>query len=297
MAQFPVSDGQGVLDGLNYVLSGPGSIGQDLAGFNSDITGDLTGNYRVPFTQYNGNILPNVSLYVAPIALSTSEMLDSRTWKFTFLIPFVQPPFINGQPINVTGVTDPSYDGYYSPIGVVECTGAYVIARSIDEYPLVAPSTGGTVDLNSNDTTISTDCNAKVTVNGAQDRVVVNAQLNNLIYTDPSRYPGSFYYTVQINRYIAETSTVPGNLGSVFFFDKTVVSKQILVNTPIAGVTNDVETLFISVVDQPGLGQTTFKGAYYWYILEIIFNDNAGSQLLTNSVLGLRSFSAQVVKP
>lgn len=290
MPQFPVSDQRGIIDGLNYVLSGPSGLGQNFAGFSNSLNGDATGNFRPPFTQDNFGTLPNIGIYVAPIALSTSEMLDTRTWKFTFATPLISPPFVNGQPIYVTGVADPYYDGYYSPIGVTECTGSYVIARTQNEYPIVAASTGGTVELNSMDTLLSTDCNAKVTVTGAQDRVLLSAQLNNTMYLDPSRFAGSYYYSVQLNRYSSFPTNDPVNPEYRFTLDKNIAIKDYLIPTPTTGVTVDQETFFINFIDQPVPG-------YYWYILEVMYMSNSGSQIVTNSVLGLRSFSAQVLKP
>jgi hypothetical protein len=290
MAQYPVSDNQGILDGLNYVLSGPSGTGQNFNGFSSSTDGDLTGNYRPPFSEENLGGIPVVNLYVAPIALSTSEMLDTRTWKFTFASAQASPPFINGQPIYVSGVTDPYYDGTYSPIGVTECTTAYVIARTQQDYAIVASSTGGTVELNSMATRLSTDCNAKVTVTGSQDRVVLSSQLNNVIYLDPTYFAGAYYYTVELNRYTSFPTNDPVNPEYRFNLDKTIASKQYLVSTPTIGTTNEFETFFINILDEPGPG-------YYWYILEVTFTDNSGGQIVTNSLLGLRSFSAQVLKP
>jgi hypothetical protein len=290
MAQYPVLDNRGIIDGLNYALSGPSGLGQNFAGFSSSLNGDATGNYRPPFTQENFGTLPNIGIYVAPIALGTSEMLDERTWKFTFATPLTGVPFVNGQPITVTGVANSYYDGTYSPIGVIECTLTYVIARTQESYAVVAPSTGGTVELNSMDTLLSTDCNAKVTVTGSQDRVILSSQLNNTIYLDPARLPGSYYYTVQLNRYISFPTNDPVNPEYRFDFDKTIASKEYLVSTPTSGITNEFETFFINILDEP-------KPGYYWYILEVTYTSNSGDQIVTNSVLGLRSFSAQVLKP
>jgi hypothetical protein len=290
MAQYPVSDNQGIQEGLNYVLSGPSGTGQNFAGFSSSMNGDMTGNYRPPFTQENFGVIPNVALYVAPISLSTAEMLDEFTWKFTFSSLQVSPPFIPGQPITVNGVADPYYDGTYKVIGVIECTTAYVIVRTPEAYAVVSPSTGGTVELNIMALTLSTDCNAKVTVTGGQDRVVLSAQLNNTIYLDPTYFAGSYYYTVQLNRYLAEPAADPLNPDYRFTLDKIIAQKEYLVSTPAVGVTNEYETFFINILDEPDPG-------YYWYILEVTYTDNSGGQIVTNSVLGLRSFSAQVLKP
>ena len=52
-----------------------------------------------------------------------------------------------------------------------------------------------------------------------------------------------------------------------------------------------VETIFTTVIDRPVPG-------YYWYILEVAFQDSAGGTLfVTEMEMDLRSLSAQVVKP
>jgi len=301
MAQFPVSDQQGILDGLNYVLSGPQGTGQNFAGFTSSDLYDLTGNYRQPFALLNtsSDQLPLISLNVAPIALSTSEMLDGRTWKFTFASPQPQPPFINGQPIEVSGV-NVDYNGQYSPIGVISCTTDYVIARTGNSYDIVSPATGGTVAFNIQpyvdpDTgewiapRVSTDCNGKVTVTNATDRVFISTQLNNQIWIDPLVL-GTSTYRVELNRYIGEPNNDPVNPEYVFTLDATIAYKNTTLDNSAGGNLNyDCETIFTSIMDQPPKG-------YYWYILEIKFIPNGTPVTVTNCLLGLRSFTAQVVK-
>ena len=51
MAQFPVTTGdpQGVIDGVNYLLSGPSGLGQNFAGRSFSDQAWLTGNSRPPF--------------------------------------------------------------------------------------------------------------------------------------------------------------------------------------------------------------------------------------------------------
>lgn len=288
MPQFPVSDAQGIQDGLNYVLSGPTGTGQNFASFGAGTFGDLTGNFRPPYTILNATTTPAVDLYVAPIALSTAEMLDGRTWKYTYTTPLAQPAFQLGQPITVTGVADPTYDGTFTAIGVIESTTTYVIARSQESYTVVANSTGGTVELDTMDTRISTDCNAKVTVTSAQDRVVLSAQLNNTIYVDAAALPGSLDYTVEINRYVASPTNDVANPDFRFEYDATVISKTKTIATTVVQQPEE-ETLFINFIDQPGPG-------YYWYILEMTFTDAGGGQIVTNSQAALRSFTAQVLK-
>jgi len=294
-----------LVDGLNQALAGPSGLGQGFDSFNSagiNSSGltqyDLTGNFRQPYTLQNFGSphVPLVNLYVAPISLSTAEMLDERTWKFTFTTPLVgNEPFAPGQPITVSGVANSYYDGTYAPIGVVECTLAYVIARTSDSYPVVASSTGGTVELTSMDYLTSTDCLARATVLGAQQSVIISSQLNAELFHDPS-YIGSYYYKVSINRYVAIPNNDPTNPDFVFIIDNavgrppaTLAYKEYLLSTATAA-SNLVETIFTSIIDQPGVG-------YFQYILEVEFTDNSGGNIVTNAIVTQRSFSAQVFKP
>ena len=56
--QFPLqgNNDTAVVDGLNYVLSGPGGLGQDFNGYQQWTPGYLTGNFRIPYTQLSVNI-------------------------------------------------------------------------------------------------------------------------------------------------------------------------------------------------------------------------------------------------
>lgn len=293
-----------LVDGLNQALAGPSGLGQGFAYFNSpgiDSTGvtqfDLTGNFRAPFTQQNFGSpgVPLVNLYVAPIALSTSEMIDERTWKYTFATPLVgNEPFVPGQPITVSGVADPYYDGTFAPIGVIECTLTYVIARTSDSYPIVANSTGGTVELTSMDYLTSTDCLARATVLGNQQSVIISSQLNAKLFIAATG-AGSYYYKVSINRYVAIPNNDPTNPDFIFVLDNevgrpsaTLAYKEYLISATT--ISTDVETIFTSIIDEPGQG-------YYQYILEVEFTDNSGGNIVTNAILTQRSFSAQVFKP
>jgi len=298
---YPVtSSTSDIVDGLNQALSGPSGLGQGFSSFNSNglTQFDLTGNFRAPYAiqNFGSPHVPVVAIYVAPIALSTSEMLDERTWKFTFATPVVgNEPFVPGQPITVSGVADPYYDGTYSPIGVIECTLTYVIARTNGSYPIVADSTGGTVELTSMDFLTSTDCLARATVFGNQQSVIISSQLNAELFTDPA-YVGSYYYKVSINRYKAVSNNDETNPDFVFVLDNdtgrppsTLAYKEYLIST--ASIANtEVETIFTSIIDEPGIG-------YYQYILEVEFSDNSGGNIVTNMILTQRSFSAQVFKP
>jgi len=288
MAKFPVenSDIEGIGDAVNYLLSGPSGLGQYFQGFSAYTPTYLTGNYRPPFTNPAG-----ANMYVAPIALGTSEMLDERTWKFTFAAASATPPFVSGNGITVSGVTDPYYDGTYNPIGVTECTTTYVVARTDSSYAIVAPSTGGTVEYNITVPAVktpsfnSTDCNAKVTVTGGTDRVFVSAQLNSIINYSGT---GDLIYTVAVNRYKGFINNDPVNPEYRFNLDATI-SQKVYNFTGLTGpgTIADTETIFSTIIDQPA-------PAFYWYILEVSYASD--TVIVTSDEFDLRSLSAQVVK-
>lgn len=283
---YPVEDisSQIAIDGLNTLLSGPSGLGQDFNGFSSYTPGWLTGNFRTPYTD---PALAN--LYVAPITLSTSELLDPYTWKFNFASTQPTVPFVPGNGIYVSGVSDPIYDGFYTPIGVVKCTTDYVIARTQSAYSASGPGTGGYVLYSSTNTGLnSTDCNSKITVTGGTDRVFISAQLNNTISYDTST-TSNLIYTVQINRYKGEPNDNPVNPGYVFNFDKTISEKAYTYSGLTGTGTVSQETIFSTLFD------SNIPPGYYWYILEVKFDSDAYLQV-TASEFGLRSMTTQVVK-
>jgi len=256
MAKYPVehTDKEGTNDAINYLLSGPSGLGQNFAGFSSSATGYLTGNFRLPFAQ----TLP-ADLYVAPIPLGTSEMLDGRTWKFTFASAQASPPFALGNNIEVIGVTDSFYDGVYAPIGVVSCTTTYVIARTSNSYTIVAPSSGGTVGLNPAGGFNSTDCNARVTVQSPTDRVFISAQLNE-ITSYLATTTSSMNVTVAVNRYKGETNTDPVNPDFIFILDETVAQRTYLYST-LDPIVNTVLSLDVTSGDNH-ISRNTYKSNY-----------------------------------
>lgn len=314
MAKYPVenTDKDGVIDAVNTLLAGPSGLGQNFSGFTSPpIQSDdapdliptntpafLTGNFRTPFT--NGSDATRT--YVAPIPLAFSEYIDPRTAKFTFATTQSAPPFAIGNPIIITGVNS-NYNGRQSPTGVVECTTQYVIARFNGDGKTYPTAGGGSVyyDAFLNGAFVSTDCQAKVTVNGATDRVFISAQLNNLLsYTCTT--DSEFKYTVMINRRTAFNNNDPINPDFLFGDVSTVVVKNYSCKVaagsgtfPTVESTADyteappIETIFTSIIDTPGLG-------YYWYILEVEIDVLDGDVVFTQNKFTNRSMSVQVVK-
>lgn len=296
-SKYPIQNGddQGIIDAINYLLSGPGGLGQYFKGFSSYATAWLTGNFRVPFTQDT-----TAQLYVGDIALSNAEQLDSRTIKYTFSSAQPTPPFALGNGIYVSGVTPSSYNtsqlkyAGYGPyqIGVVECTTTYVIIRlaaaitgSLGTYV----SGGATSFSTTGDFRSTTDCNARVVVTGGTDRVFISAQLDNIISYEVFDPTADLTYTVSVDRYIGFLNDDPTNPDYLFNDDGTIAAKTYT----FAGLTGTgtlplTETIFATLIDQPAPG-------YYWYLLQVKFNSDQDMQV-TTSEFGLRSLSAQVVK-
>lgn len=306
MAKFPVevSDKEGIIEGLNYVMSGPSGLGQNFAGFSNYKPYWLTGNFRVPYTKafWSDEAKQEVNapalLYVAPISLATSEMLDGRTWKFTFATVQKTPPFALGNGITVAGVSDDFYNDTYGTIGVTKCTTEYVIARTTTSYPIHGAGTGGTVKLITGTGFNSTDCNARVTVTGGSDRVFISAQLDNVLTYLINTTPATLIYTVAVNRYKGFLNNDPINPDYLFDFDETVAQKSYAhAGLSGSGTIPLTESVFTTVLDKPAPG-------FYWYILEVKFEFNTHlvakkseqNGQVTSGLVGLRSLSAQVVK-
>lgn len=295
MAKFPVesSDLDGIVDGVNYVLSGPSGLGQNFAGFSTYQVGYLTGNYRTPFTQPTYR-----QLSVDPINLASSEFVDGRTLKFTFLTPQSSAPFYPGDNVTVEGVSNDWYDYRWTPIGVIECTTTYCLVRTGQEYtpPFQAIGGGGTISLTNNNILDSTDCNARVTVTGTTDKVFISGQLENTFYYTGT---GGFTVTVQLNRYRGFNNTDPVNPD--FFFEPDgpnfTVAQKVYSYTATTGSTPTIDTIFSTILDQATDYNTdplTPWPAYYWYIMEVMFESETVQ--MTSAKFGLRSLSVQVVK-
>jgi hypothetical protein len=289
MPSYPVASDQSIKEGLDYLLSGPAGLGQNFQGFSSSDVGYVTGNFRLPY----GSTTP-VPLYVSPLLLGTSQVLTpGNMWQLTFTSAQPTPPFTLGSPIVVSAAADPFYNGSYQPIGVVICTTTAVTARTVGFYPGYPSTTGGNVKFSViNLGEVSTDCNARVNVTGGTDRVFVSGQ-----FTAKISYSGlvssNLTYTVAVNRYSGFPNSDPVNPDYRFLFDKTI-AQQVYSGGSYSGLTGTgtitQSTVFGTVVDNPPIG-------YYWYILELRFDRAVGDVEITQCETGLRSLSAQVVKP
>ena len=295
IAKYPVeaSDSEGIIDAVNYLLSGPAGLGQNFAGFSSYDPAYVTGNFRIPFTQATP-----AALYVPAIPLSNAQQLDDRTFKYTFTTPQAVAPFALGNGLTIYGITPSDYNTNQLnlvQIGVVECTTTYVILRNRD--PVVPPLgpyvSGGDVELSTTGNFYNaTDCDVRVTVTGGSDRVFVSGQLENLISYEVFTAPADFTYSVNIERYKGEPNNNPTNPDFIFIEDGTIVEKvySFTVASTGTGTFPLQETVFSTLVDEPDPG-------FYRYILQVKFrNPTIGDMQVTSSEVSLRSIAAQVVK-
>jgi hypothetical protein len=317
MSKFPVesNDSEGMRDAVNYLLSGPGGLGQDFAGFNDyedpwarNAAGDpepkvpayLTGNFRAPFTQ-----TPAVAkLFVSAIGVSNAEQIDSRTVKYYFAgAPLASVPFAVGNGLTIYGITPSTFNSSslrnagssIGAIGVIECTTSYVIVRTRApiETPLGTYVSGGNIEYSSTDIGyVSTDCNARVAVTGGTEKVVVGGQLDQIISYECFDPTVDFQVTVSINRYNGFPTNDPVNPEFLFDVQYPPVVSKTYTFTGLSGTGTlpMIETVFTPVIDQPPPG-------YYWYILEVRFDlIDAGYVEVTQDEFRLRSLLAQSVK-
>jgi hypothetical protein len=296
-SKYPVelSDQEGIVEAVNYLLSGPAGLGQNFAGFSSYFVAYLTGNFRIPFSQS-----APANLYVAPISLGDAEQLDDRTIKYTFSSAQPSAPFSLGNGLTVTGVTPSSYNSSslnaagtpIVQIGVVECTTTYVIVRTRDPIttPLGTYVSGGSITYSSMDALNSTDCDVRVTVTGGTDRVFLSGQLDQLVSYEVLSGPADMTVFADITRYKAFNNSNPTNPDFIFDEATTIVSKAYeYTGLTGTGTIPLIETVFTGVLDEP-------DPAYYRYILEVYFETVSGDIQVTTDELRLRSITAQVVK-
>jgi hypothetical protein len=126
-------------------------------------------------------------------------------------------------------------------------------------------------------------------VTGGTDRVFISAQLNNKITYDFG-LPSDLVYTVSINRYKGEPNNNPVNPGFLFG-NPVTVSQRIYTYSGLTSGSLEQETIFSTLFD------SNIPPGYYWYILEVSFeSDDGGFLQVTQSELGLRSMTTQVVK-
>ena len=254
-----------------------------------DIDNDLT---------FTPNPIPQ--LYVSNITCSSAVQVDDYTFRYNFAAPQAAPPFAVGNNVTGSDWANDWYNGKWPRQGVIACTTTYVLVSTINYSPGKGDDLAGgkigyfTTTAVPAVNALSTDCNAKIVVNGGNDRVFISAQLLNTIsYT--ANTVSDLSYAVAINRYKGYPNTDPANPGYVFDLDK-LIAKRVYTYSGLTGSGTlngglPIETVFSNFPD------TNISPAYYWYIMDVSFQvTNGGDLNVTQSELGLRSMSTQTVK-
>lgn len=269
-AKYPVenSDEEGIVDAVNYLLSGPAGLGQNFDGFSSYVPAYLTGTFRAPFTTPISTN-PPPTLYVAPISISNITVPNNpgAIIDVTYTTPQSPVPFGPGDTVFISGVTPSFYDDTYNR-GVLEVSSTGILVQYRSELTWPAYVSGGTIEKDASNTEVSTDCNARVTVYGPTDEVFLSAQLN-LNFTYDCTIPSEWDIKVKINRYAGFPTETPGDNDYLFDLDTNgnpIVSEQIThYSASTSGSSGNVEYIFNTVLDKPSFG-------YYWYILDLEFS-------------------------
>lgn len=285
-AKYPVepSDQEGIVEAVNYLLSGPAGLGQNFQGFSDYNSAYLTGTVRAPFT-VPITTTPAPAMYVAPITITNITVPNNPGAIFKVFYTEPDAPFAAGDNVRVRSVTDSGtgevFNGFYSR-SVLESTAAYTLvqwAGGTDSTVWSTYISGGTIEKNMSNSDLSTDCNGRVTVYGPTDRAFISAQLN-LDFTYDCTVASEWDIKIKINRYRGTPTETPGDNDYLFDLDTNpLVSEQVThYSESTSGTSGNVEYIFTTVLDQPSFG-------YYWYILDIEFstrNPDLGGLLTSN---------------
>ena len=273
MSKFPVeiSDNEGIVDSVNYLLSGPGGLGQNFQGFSDYQGAYLTGSFREPFTTPL-TTTPPPTFYVAPVDISDIQVPinPGRILEITFVSAQAVPPFNPGDTVVIADVVDDEAADFFNDTysrSVVSCSTTGVILQTQRTFTWPNYVSGGNIGKNLADIESSTDCNGRVTVYGPTDRVFITSQINvDTSFTCSTT--SEFDVIMRINRYRGTPTTVANDNDFTFDLDvNPIVSEQRTHYTrTTSGTTGNVEYIFTTVLDQPSFG-------YYWYILDYVFSN------------------------
>ena len=269
-AKYPVevSDSEGIVDAVNYLLSGPSGLGQNFDGFSDYKPAYLTGTFRAPFSvPISTN--PPPTLYVAPISISNITVPNNpgAIIDVTYTSAQTPVPFAPGDTVTISGVTPSFYNDTYNR-GVLEVSSTGILVQYPSELTWPAYVSGGDIEKNASNIDVSTDCNGRVTVYGPTDEVFLSAQLN-LDFTYDCTVASEWDIIVKIQRYAGFPTETAGDNDYLFDLDTNgnpIVSEQVThYSQSTSGSSGNTEYIFTTVLDQPSFG-------YYWYILDIVFS-------------------------
>jgi len=151
MAQYPVADEAGIIDGVNYLLSGPAGLGQNFDGFNSITPAYITSYFRAPFSlpKRSSNI-PKTLWYSDPINIANIVPIDSRSFEVTFATAQPSPPYSIGQGLfiqNVNPGTGGIVSNGFTPSGTKVLTTEILTFESVIPTTVTGTGSGAVVEV------------------------------------------------------------------------------------------------------------------------------------------------------
>lgn len=243
-------------------------------------------------------------LYVAPIALGAGVRVDDYTRTFTFAAAQPSPPFQVGNSIAITGSSIAGWNINYRNPGVIDCTTTTVTVRAVNASSAAGPSAGGTTVWSQTvpapaagvvpqpDLWTRTGQDVTALVYGPLDTVFVAGQLTNEFDITVAA-TADIKYSVAINRYEAYANSNPQFTNFLYGSPTTIVQRDyeysgLAVGTHTLG---PEETIFGTVVDQPGTGNYLYRIEIVWRVL-----NTGGSAEVVASRVADRNLTAQVIK-
>ena len=306
VAKYPVDAGdtEGITDAVNYLLSGPSGLGQNFQGFAAYLPAYLRPSSKQPWSlPIDTGLNPSIYLDI-PInnafpcdETGTPWAATSAYIRLDFVTPQATAPFQFGDKLDINNVVDtgggnPPYSYNDSGYLVFSSTTTYVILTfDFVEYEWSTYISGGDVGRDYMNYELDTDCNSRVTVEGATTQVFISAQLN-LAWDIVVNTPNAYNVKVQIKRFRGFPSQTAGS-PEFLFADGVLVSEKVFVRPGTTSGAEALEAIFTTVLDKPSFG-------YYWYILDVYFDmptSVAPHDVEIGKVTtGLRSLTAQVIK-
>mgnify|MGYP006279868405 CR=1 FL=1 len=179
------------------------------------------------------------------------------------------------------------YDDTYTRAVLTGSTSSLIV-QTISSYEWPTYISSGTIAKNNAVGYVSTDCNARVTVQGPTELVFISSQCT-LDFSYTCSTASTWAVLVSINRYRGYKPTEVGASDYVFEFDAHISEQSHSFSSTSTGTASAGQNIFTTVLDQPSFG-------YYWYITEISFIPQTGDVKPNVFTVGLRSMTAQVIK-
>lgn len=319
MAQFPVSDQQGIVDGLNYVLSGPSNLGDTFQGYSSSVT--------TPLSEETFNISTGQREVVTPIEVNTLQYYLTDCQAQVNAVSRTQQVMLTAQLNTEITYTNAGTGGLEYTVALNRYR-AYPKNQTVD-YPYYFEKTVAShvynFSLDITDTgieTISTLAGTKVAYTLPATGAIapaVNTILSGIGATTGSG--SDAVLQIQIAYGTAGTYTTTNTSVTVISPGTgwTAGSTIVIAGADLGGVTgvNDLaitvgtvssgltapsvsyETIFTGIIDTPAVNADPTRPAelgYFLYVIEVQWFASAGGVTVDSVDQGVRSITAQTVR-